>query len=95
MNNEEIKSEFTKKRIRQIAITGALFPIISLIWFPAFFAKYLGIEVDTVSYSGLALVILGFGLSVWNFRCPNCKKYLGNSFNPKKCPKCAVELYIK
>ena len=33
-------------------------------------------------------------ITLINWRCPACKKYLGNSINPKTCPHCKAELRV-
>ena len=38
-------------------------------------------------------VVAGIAVfSFFNWRCPQCKKYLGKRFNPKYCWHCGVEL---
>jgi len=34
----------------------------------------------------------GAGLSIWNWRCPTCRRYLGKAFNPRFCQSCGAHL---
>jgi hypothetical protein len=38
-------------------------------------------------------ILAAVGFSLWNWRCPACRGYLGRTFNPKFCQKCGVQLH--
>ena len=80
------------KRTRQLFF-GALivipFAIILLVW------KFPDLWVFDVSEwylfgPGFAIILVGFLLTVLNWRCPECKAYLGREFRPRNCRTCGV-----
>lgn len=89
-----IKTEFAARRRNQIVVSIPLIAMIVLlvlsgdnpdqvilgmpatVWAPAFVILFTG----------------GIGFSLFNWRCPACKKYLGKSINPKFCSKCGAAL---
>jgi protein-S-isoprenylcysteine O-methyltransferase Ste14 len=47
---------------------------------------------DTMSIIILVLIIAAILVSLINWRCPNCNKYLGSIFGQKQCPSCGKKL---
>ncbi len=89
-----LKTKFAAAKRKQIVVALVLIPVIFLF---VFFERrpdqlVLGVSVKELIPAFLVLVIGAVGFSLYNWRCPGCRKYLGKTFNPKFCPKCGVEL---
>jgi len=51
-----------------------------------------GVSTEVVG-SIIAVLIIGVGcVSLYNWRCPACARYLTGTFNPRHCPNCGIEL---
>jgi hypothetical protein len=90
--SEIIKAEYKVMRQRQLIAT---FPMIPVMIVALFFEDKIpkGSFVATIFMTGL----LGYAVfclifSLFNWRCPSCKGYLGKTINPKHCQKCGIEL---
>ncbi len=65
-------------------------------------AVWIYLRSDSISITGpdipIELAVLGVFMfawlmfSFWNWRCPACKAYLGESFHPATCLKCGALL---
>lgn len=96
-NGDEIKAEFRKLRRRQLFI---MIPTIAIAFI---FALYAGTSPNFQNLTGryetlcliifLAAFLLLSTFSVYNWRCPSCKKYLGKSLNPAYCERCGAKLH--
>lgn len=89
-----IKAEFAARRRNQILVS---IPLIAMILLLVFFGDnpdqaILGIPVSTLGPAFLFFFLGGVGFSLYNWRCPACKKYLGKSINPRFCSKCGAAL---
>lgn len=78
--NAKIREKYKKKKILQI-----IAPIIALI----------ALALTGFQRNGISTIII-FGVLILftmiNWRCPNCKRYLGKGSGPDYCPKCSVRL---
>jgi rubrerythrin len=94
MQPEEIKQEYKKRRTRQLLVAIPLIPIIFIMRHSQRSEEVLfdGISNSTISTIGIIFMVSALVFSLYNWRCPGCKKYLGKGFNPKHCPKCGSEL---
>lgn len=94
MDSTEIKLEFKKRKTRQLLIGLLLIPSIFVIAFLSETETELiaGISNMSVIVGAGAVFITGIIFSFINWRCPNCKTYLGKRFNPKFCSDCGTEL---
>ena len=36
----------------------------------------------------LGLLLAAFGMNLFHWRCPACKRFLGTAWNPPSCPSC-------
>lgn len=91
---ERIIAEFARRRRRQLIATVPTLAVIFLLLImkrePR--PQILGIPADTWVLFALAGVAVAVVFSLWNWRCPGCKKYLGKATNPSFCAKCGVKL---
>lgn len=90
----DIKSDFKKRRTRQLLL---LIPLVPIIFLMVFISKsnpsdIAGISAETITYAGLGIVICAVIFSLVNWRCPACGKYIGKSLSPKFCEGCGAEL---
>ncbi len=92
--NDDIFRKFKRKRSVQdlilIMIFAALFGALWLSNNRGYFKDEsvrlaVTVSICFVSIGGLLLYYL-------NWRCPSCRKYLGRQRNPRKCPRCGVQL---
>lgn len=87
MEEKHIMKVFARRRLVHWAIMLGAVVIVILIWY---------IRLTTNGWyvwllGGVA--IAGLVVSYINWKCPSCKKYLGRSYNPAKCPNCGVKLH--
>ncbi len=84
------KASYARKKQFQVALVvpvgGALFLLAS----SRYYVADLGLQTMALGTVGLLLAAAGF--SWFNWRCPACKRYLGNNLSPRHCPKCGVAL---
>jgi hypothetical protein len=90
--SEKIKSEFKALRSRQLTVTSPIIPVM-------IFLLFYGDKKPIITIMGIPIVWLAIPFAVfllifslWHWRCPACRGYLGKRTNPKYCPKCGVEL---
>lgn len=88
---KEIKAQFARRRRNQlllfipVAIAIAPFAINSG-------GSFLGLDPLIWPFVTIGIVLAAFVFSRYNWRCPACNKYLGNSINPEFCSKCGAQL---
>jgi hypothetical protein len=74
----------------EVALIAPLGGAIYLLTFGVRFAGEVDIGPLVVVLGSVGLFLVA-GLFHWiNWRCPLCKKHLGQVWNPKKCPKCGA-----
>ena len=92
-DNKQITREHWQRRGRQIsAVAVAIF----LVLFVALvykrhdlFGEY---SRNTLIAAQLVLITAFIGFTAFNWRCPSCKKYLGNDINKRVCRHCRTRL---
>ena len=47
---------------------------------------------DTIFAAQIVLIAVFIGFSALNWRCPSCKKYLGNDISRRICKHCGTRL---
>lgn len=94
METLEIKAEFKKRKKKQFLLAIPMIPSILLVAFMQDFESQFieGIPNIYLLFVALVIIIAGLIISIFNWRCPSCNKYLGKKFNPKFCSNCGVEL---
>lgn len=86
------KEEFAKKKQIQMLIAAPVFLFVFvLLFFPAYLRE-LNLTPMTIKWGFLGYAVLAVGLSLVNWRCPACGKYLGRSLWIKFCSKCGAPL---
>lgn len=86
--------EFEKRRRRQLIL---LVPTVA-----ALLAMFVGSETDFFDRIGIAagallpaffiLIAVLVGFSLYNWRCPACRSYLGRSLRIRYCRRCGAQL---
>ena len=104
-NQEEIVKEFKVRQKRQAILAIIVFPLVIGIFIAAQFfpyelvafierlqEKFSLINLETMTYIFIALLLSLLGFSLFNWRCPSCNAYLGKNWNPKFCSNCWTKL---
>jgi hypothetical protein len=91
---QSIYEQFKARRTRQIILAILILPILAgLIYLEiGGHEEILGIDADSWSIWSFGIIVLALGYSMYNWRCPSCKKYMGRNINPKNCPRCKISL---
>ena len=90
----EVVAVFKRRRIRQLYL---LIPVLVVVFAVLMFRnthtqQVLGVSTDIV-YLICAFLIAMIGIiTLLNWRCPFCKAYIGEQFNPRYCSKCGTNL---
>jgi cell division protein FtsW (lipid II flippase) len=94
MVGTEIKTEFKKRKIRQLIIAVLMVPVVGclLIVSEKSDTSLFGLNHDQIGLTALAIIGLALIISFINWRCPSCKKYIGKKINPNYCSNCGVDL---
>lgn len=97
MEQNEIKTEFRKRQIKQIIIAIIIVPVFGVLLYAKENPKsiLLGLNYDEIELISVVIIGLVLIFSFINWRCPNCQKYIGKKINPNHCSNCGVELNNK
>ncbi len=89
-----IKTEFAARRRNQILVSIPLIAMIVLLVVSGENPDQavLGMPVTVWGPVFTVFLVGGIGFSLYNWRCPACKKYLGKSINPRFCSTCGATL---
>lgn len=90
----DIRKSFHAKRRRQVMLSAPMFLLIAGL---ALMGKQgqtvlFGIEAENLILFLFLAIAGAIAFSLWNWRCPSCKGYLGKQTSPKFCSRCGVEL---
>lgn len=90
----DIRKSFAARRRRQLMLSAPMFLLIAgLVGMERQGrAVFLGIEADNLILFLFLAIAGAVAFSLWNWRCPSCKGYLGRQISPKFCSRCGVEL---
>jgi hypothetical protein len=85
---QAIAASFRAKRIRQIVLLIALVPALIVAKLGDQIGGLVNAPPQELWHAAIVVLVFCVALSVWNWRCPNCRASLGRSLNPSHCPKC-------
>jgi len=92
-DDKQIAREFWRRQGRQIlAIAISLFLVLLMAVVYKrhdLFGEY---SKDTLFTAQLVVITAFIGFTAFNWRCPSCKKYLGNNINNRACRHCKTRL---
>jgi len=92
-DDKKIITEFRLRQGRQflaISVTLLLVIFLTLLYKrPDLFGEF---SRETVSITQIVLIAAFIGFSSFNWRCPSCKKYLGNNIGRQRCRRCGTRL---
>jgi uncharacterized membrane protein YGL010W len=92
-DDEKIIHEFRLRQGRQylaISVTLLLLILLTVIYKrPDLFGEF---SREIISITQIMLIAAFIGFSAFNWRCPSCKKYLGNNIGRQRCRKCGTRL---
>jgi len=93
-DDKKIIHEFRLRQGRQflaISVTLLLLIFLTLLYKrPDIFGEF---SRDVVSTTQLVFIAAFIGFSAFNWRCPSCKKYLGNNIGRQRCRRCGTKLH--
>jgi hypothetical protein len=92
-DDEKIIHEFRLRQGRQflaISVTLLLLIFLTLLYKrPDLFGEF---SRKIISITQIVLIAAFIGFSAFNWRCPSCKKYLGNNIGRQRCRRCGTRL---
>jgi hypothetical protein len=92
-DDKKIIQEFRLRQNRQflaISITLLFLIFLTLIYKrPDLFGEF---SREIISITQLVLIAAFIGFTAFNWRCPSCKKYLGNNIGRQRCRRCGTRL---
>jgi hypothetical protein len=92
-DDKKIIHEFRLRQGRQflaIAVTLLLLIFLTVLYKrPDLFGE---VSREIVSVAQIVLIAAFIVFSAFNWRCPSCKKYLGNNIGRQKCKQCGTRL---
>jgi hypothetical protein len=90
---DRIKRTFSQVRMRQlVAIAAAVVGVLlgALVWRrPDLFGQF---SKKNVMLSQFVVILSFINFTAWNWKCPSCKRYLGNDIGTDRCRKCGTRL---
>ncbi|MBI1221301.1 MAG: hypothetical protein GC180_01750 [Bacteroidetes bacterium] len=89
MESNEIKAAYQRRRKRQLIVALFLVPTFLGMLFLSSNPEtsLFGLDYDTLGKIAFGIVICALAYSVYNWRCPGCRKYLGRSINQNYCAR--------
>jgi len=92
-DDKKIIHEFRIRQGRQylaISVTLLLVILLTVIYKrPDLFGEF---SREIISITQIVLIAAFIGFSSFNWRCPSCKKYLGNNIGRQRCRQCGTRL---
>lgn len=93
-DDKKIIHEFRIRQGRQylaISVTLLLVILLTVIYKrPDLFGEF---SREIISITQITLIAVFIGFSSFNWRCPSCKKYLGNNIGRQRCRRCGTRLH--
>lgn len=89
--DRNVAGEFQVRRTRQlIATVPAVLAVLPLGLMDKGQESFAGIPASVLLPVCLVVLFACIAFSLWNWRCPSCRRYLGKQFNPAFCSGCGV-----
>jgi hypothetical protein len=92
-DGKQIMREFGLRQSRQFLAIAVI--LLLLLFLTLLYRRHdiFGVFTKEAVIAAQILLITAFiGFSVFNWRCPSCKKYLGGDINRRICKKCGARL---
>lgn len=90
-DTQKIMREFTARRARQIiAVGAAVFSVLLLAVVYKRPDRFGDFSRDSLVLIQVLLIMAFLVFTVFNWRCPSCKKYLGGDVNRGACKHCGT-----
>ena len=91
--DKSVTAQFKGTRRRQLFITVSGMGMFALLIVDELRESVLiGVPDDILLKAFWGVLAAMFVLTLWNWRCPACRRYLGRSWTIKFCPKCGTRL---
>jgi len=93
--NAETMAEYRKRRTRQWIASGLVIALVlpNMLRSKSDGFNLFGLPENLTAPVFMAVVIAVVIFSLTNWRCPECNKYLGKTFNPSYCSRCGTQLH--
>jgi Mn2+/Fe2+ NRAMP family transporter len=92
-DTQKIMQEFLVRRTRQLIAIGAAAILVLLVAMLYKRSDLFGeFSKNTLAFAQILIILAFINFTAFNWRCPSCKKYMGNDMNPRGCKKCGVRL---
>jgi hypothetical protein len=92
-DTQKIRQDFLVRRTRQLIAIAAGVVLVLLIAMlykrPDLFGEF---SQTTLAFAQIVVILAFINFTAFNWRCPACKKYLGNDMNPRGCKNCGARL---
>lgn len=91
----ELREQFSKRRFRQFLIAAAaLAVLVGVISVDVKQRTTLGIDTTVVLIGSIVVLFGLLALTLVNWRCPACGRYIGRTINPKFCSGCGFQFRL-
>jgi hypothetical protein len=84
---QRVRDQFRTRFHRQLLLIAIMLPAI---WAARLDSRDSHSPLEIV---GLAVLFVGFALTLINWRCPSCNRYLYRRIYPASCPRCGVTFH--
>jgi len=92
-NSQKNMQAFIVRRTRQfIAIVAAIIFVLLVAMLYKRSDLFGEFSKNTLAFAQILIILAFINFTAFNWRCPSCKKYMGNDMNPRGCKKCGVRL---
>jgi hypothetical protein len=92
-DDAQIKREFWRRQGRQcLAIAAALFLVLLMAVVHKRSDLFIGFSRESLVAAQVVIIAVFMGFTALNWRCPSCRKYLGNNIASRLCRHCRVRL---
>ncbi len=92
-DSQKIMQDFIVRRTRQfIAIVAAVILVLLVAMLYKRSDLFGEFSKNILAFAQILIILAFINFTAFNWRCPSCKKYMGNDMNPRGCKKCGTRL---
>lgn len=91
--DQKVKQDFVVRRTRQLLAIATAVVLVLLVAMLYKRSDVFGeFSKGTLVWVQLLLILAFINFTAFNWRCPSCKKYMGNDINRRVCKQCGARL---